>query len=245
MYGDASDDGYLDSFDLAVERNIILEKSVWIPWGDCSGDGDVDAADLACIRNVILAKDIVKRGYEVAYDFNTTGAGTDDLALWKNVPSRPADIFISESGWTNFSSGDYDDVKAVDADSFTVGGQPGNKSAVECRFKVDETGSLRNYVTALEVEVRGNASANATMQYWAWNFSSGTWALLNNDVHVLTIENTWERWSKNWRQVFANYIDDQGHVYILVIVDTANIDLTIDYIKLELATGAPMFPCPP
>jgi hypothetical protein len=108
MYGDASGDGYLDSFDLAVERNIILEKSVWIPWGDCNGDGDVDAGDLACIRNVILAKDTVKQGYEVAYDFNTPGAGTDDLALWKNVISRPADIFISESGWTNFSSGDYE-----------------------------------------------------------------------------------------------------------------------------------------
>jgi len=244
-YGDLNRIGGITTADRGWLNQMILLTRAGDPIADVNMDGRITTADRGLLNQIILLTRTPVSMWQAAYDFST-GAGTRHLAKSKSLASMPTSNFSNDSGWTDFITQNYSDVAAVDAAAFTLAGVGGNMSAVQCRFDIDEKPCTAN-LTSMDVQVVGNVSTNSsTMQYWVWNFTSGAWVKMGTDITIGTTEATNTKYSaaESWQKTLTNYIATDGSVYVLVIITTTGVDLTIDYIKLTLETGDTTCPYP-
>ena len=128
----------MDVADYARVKGIILGTQIKASFSDATMDGNTDVADYARIKGVILGTQTPHDMYRAEYDYNTAGAGTVDRAASKQVTNMPTVIWPSDIGWTNFTTGDYDDVQAIDANQFSMLANATANNSVQCRFTVFE-----------------------------------------------------------------------------------------------------------
>ena len=63
--------------------------------------------------------------------------GMNDARPWLPKPSGLG-LWPGDTGWTNFTAGDYDDVRAIDDDDFYMAANATADNAVQCRFTIFE-----------------------------------------------------------------------------------------------------------
>ena len=230
-------DSDIDMGDFSLIKQMVLGNAECNPCGDAAADGDVDAADFGRVKQIVLLNEVALTRYEEGYDFNSSAAGTDHIAKWQNIDSLPSDIFINETGWTDFTTVNYTQVEAIDTADFAVSGKPGNHSAVECRFKIGEHINVST-VSDLHVSLVGSSEdTGESLQFWAWNYNTSSWSQVGGDMTMSDGENTYARHSvcDAWGRAFDDYIDDDRYMYILYFVDTLDKDLNVDYCEIVLS----------
>ena len=235
-YGDANRNTDVDISDYARIKGIILQALPKDSAADANMDGDVDISDYGRVKGIILQAVTTHDRYIAVYDFDTAGAGSDDLAASKQVAALPAGRWVSagETGWFNFTAPDYTAVEAIDASDFNMAANATGYNAIQCRFDVDETGNT-SALTHLELNVTASSqNMSETLRYYAWNFSSGQWAQVGTDITMGDGEGSYYRVSDWGPPLVGDYIDASGYVFVMVIVPVHNRALDIDYIRLVL-----------
>jgi len=218
---------------------MILEKSPVYAGADANADGYIDTFDLVIVQNIILEKTSAKVMDLCQYDFST-GAGPNWRAEWNNITAPPptlGDTFDTDpTGWVEATSGQYTDISAAEGTMWNISGSSGNYTALQCKFTVAEETDAGS-VSSIGITFSGSSqSGGDLLQFWAWNFTSGTWENVDSDISLQGSGNpgytTWTMWGK----VYADYIDASNYMYILYNHNTASKYLNVDYVKLELAS---------
>jgi hypothetical protein len=222
----------VDIGDHAEIKAMIVGIKPKSSYGDASMDGTVDISDHAEVKVIIVGVKTAHDRWVADYDYNTGGAGSVDLAAYKQVASMPTVRWVSDSGWANFSAGDYDDVEAIDANDFSMAANATAKNAVQSRFTVFEQICVTN-LTHIEVNVTASSqNMGETLQYWAWNFSAVQWDQVDGSITMSNGEASYYRVT-NWGPPnIDDYIDGNGHMYLIVILADNNRALSIDYIQV-------------
>ena len=148
-----------------------------------------------------------------------------------SLPLTLSDNFNTDpDGWIAGDAADYMNIALTDGNVWTIAGSEGNYSMLQCMFSPDVG---PNNITSIGVTLNGSAETNGdVLQLWAWNFDSGSWTQVGSDFSMTTDIESYTAWA-NWGKVYADYIDDDGHMYILANLATANAGLNIDYVKLS------------
>jgi len=227
-------DGVTDILDAIRILNIVANLQSPVSASDANADGSTDILDAIRVLNIVANLQTAQPRYIAGHDFNTSGAGTLDLAASKQVKDMPTLVWPADSGWANFSSGDYDDVEAIDADDFSMAANASGYNAVQCRFTVFEHDCAPD-LTHIEVNVTASSQdMSETLQYWAWDFNSVRWDQVDGSIRMSGGKASYCRVT-NWGPPnIADYIDDSGHMYLMVILMNKNRALNIDYIQVTL-----------
>jgi len=239
QYGDASDDGFVDSFDLVILQNMILEKSPVYAGADASADGYVDSFDLVIVQNIILEKTAAENMHIGGYDFSS-GAGSDRWAKRNNIftppPALNTTFDTDPTGWVEATSAQYTNISAQDGDVCTLAGLSGNYTTLQCKFTIAE-GAYAGNITSIGVTFNGTSEMSGDLlQLWAWNFNTSAWQQLGTDISLGNTSNqAYIRWTA-WGKVFADYIDASNYMYILYNHNTVSKYLNVDYVKLEIVS---------
>jgi hypothetical protein len=231
-YGDANMDGVVGLGDHADVKAMLLLTKDHNSAADIDMDGKIGLADHADVKAMLLLTKSPSDRYTASYDFNTSGAGTLDLAASKQVLSMPAVTWPADVGWTNFSAGDYNDVEAIDADDFSMAANVTAKNVVQCRFTVFEQICATN-LTHIEVNVTASSqSMSEALQYWAWNFNSVQWDQVDDSMPMSNGEDSYYRVTDWGPPNIDDYINGNGHMYLMVMLADNNRALNIDYIQV-------------
>ena len=218
---------------------MILEKLPLYAGGDANANGTVVSFDAAVLRNIILGKSAAIVMDLCQYDFSS-GAGSNRWTEWNNITAPPptlSDTFDTDpTGWTEATSGQYTDISAAEGTMWNISGTSGNYTALQCKFTVAEVADASS-VTSIGITFNGSSqSSGDLLQFWAWNFTSGTWTQVGSNIPLSSSGNpgytTWTMWGK----VYSDYIDSNNYMYILYNHNTASKYLNVDYVKLELAS---------
>ena len=217
----------------------MLETEPKSSSSDATTDGDTDVSDYAEVWAVILDVKTPSDRYVASYDFNSGGAGTLDLAAHKQVKNMPAVAWPADSGWTNFSSGDYDDVGAIDTDDFSMAANASGYNAVQCRFTVFEH-ICAPELTHIEVSVTASSQdMSETLEYWAWDFVSSRWDQVDGSITMSNGEASYYRVTDWGPPNIADYMDASGHMYLMVMLTDKDRALNIDYIQVTFVGPEP------
>ena len=221
----------MDIADYARVKGVMLLASSCNPGADATEDGCVDISDYARLKALILGAMAPSDMFVAGYDFST-GAGTAHMAAYKQVKNMPAVRWVGDTGWANFSGGDYSDVEAIDASDFSMVANASGYNAVQCRFTVGGGIDLST-VTDLGINFTGTSDV---LEAWAWNFSAGVWSQVCADISVPAGEGSKGEHTACdcWGRVYESYVNGSGHVYILFIHDAVNDALDVDYVRMEL-----------
>ena len=234
LYGDANNDTYIDSTDISYVKLTMFMRWNPNPGIDASGDGVIDSTDISYIKLIMFRRWNASPLYEAPYDF-LSSAGITRLAKSKTISSPPptlADNFkTNSSGWVEATDPEYGYISTTDGTTWNIIGSTGNYSTLQCKFSVVEDPAD---VTSIGVTLNASAETNGDiLQLWAWNFNTGSWRKIGNNLTMTTSIATYTSWT-NWGKVFTDYIDS-GDIYILANLNNSNENLNIDYIKLMLA----------
>jgi hypothetical protein len=199
---------------------------------DANMDGKVGLADHGDVKAMLLLTKSPSNRSTASYDFNTSGAGTLDRAAYKQVINMPTVTWPAHFGWTNFSAGDYDDVEAIDANDFSMAANATAKNSVQCRFTVFEQICAAN-LTHIEVNVTASSqNMGETLQYWAWNFNSVQWDQVDGSITMSNGEASYYRVTDWGPPNIDDYINGNGHIYLLVMLADNNRALNVNYIQV-------------
>ncbi|MFA5056367.1 MAG: S8 family serine peptidase [Dehalococcoidia bacterium] len=233
FYGNADQDGMLSIGDYSSLRLMLFNKQSFNPGGDADQDGTLSIGDYSHLRLMLFNKQPIVDKYEVSYDF-LSGASSNKWAKSKTVSSvPPADNYDNESGWTDaIIPNDYDDIALTDSDVWTITGSPGLYSALQCKFTVVNNPAD---ITSIGITLNGSSSiAGSTLRFYAWNFDTESWTQIGSDFSMTTSIASYSSWAA-WGKVYADYIDGSQYMYILAILNTANANINVDYLKLTVA----------
>ncbi|MFA5367750.1 MAG: hypothetical protein WC333_07730, partial [Dehalococcoidia bacterium] len=232
FYGDANRDGLLSLADYSAVQLMRFGKRPFNPGGDANCDGLLSLSDYSAVQLMRFGKRPIVDKYEVSYDF-LSGADSNKWAKSKTIASAPpADNFDNESGWTNATAGNYDDIALTDDNVWTITGASGLYSALQCKFTVVNNPAD---ITSIGVTLTGSSSIDAsTLRFYAWNFDTESWTQIGSDFSITTSIASYSSWTA-WGKVYADYIDGSQYMYILAVLNTANANLNVDYIKLTVA----------
>jgi len=231
-FGDATMDGTVDISDYAEVEAIILETKPKSSSSDATMDGDTDISDCAEIWAMVQGVKTPSDRYVASYDFNTGGAGTIDLAAYKQTANVPSVVWPADSGWTDFTAGDYTNVEAIDASYFSMSASASSYNTVQCRFTVFEHICAPS-LTHIEINVTASSQyMSDTLQYWAWDFSSGQWDQVGGSITMSSGVSSYYMVTDWGPPNVDNYMDDNGHMYLMVILMDKNRALNIDYIQV-------------
>ena len=218
---------------------MILEKSPVYAGGDASADGYVDSFDLVIVQNIILEKTIATDMHIGEYDFSSGAgsdrwAKWDNIAA--PPPTLNTTFDTDPAGWVEATSGQYTNISAEDGDVWTIAGVSGNYTALQCKFTVAE-GAYAGNITSIGVTFNGSSQDSGDLlQLWVWNFTSESWQQVGSDVSLGNASNqAYIKWTA-WGKVFADYIDASNYMYILYNHNTASKYLDVDYVKLEIVS---------
>ena len=173
------------------------------------------------------------------YDF-PSGAGSDRWAKRDNITAPPPALNTTfdtdPTGWVEATSAQYTNISTGDGDVWTIAGVSGNYTALQCKFTVAE-GAYAGKITSIGVTFNGSSQDNGDLlQFWAWNFTSGSWRQLGSDISLGNTSNqAYIKWTA-WGKVYADYIDASNYMYILYAHDTSGKYLNVDYVKLEIVS---------
>ena len=244
QYGDADGDYDIDAADFSQVRQVILEKDPPNAGTDADADADVDPADFSQVRNIIFEMASASDMEIATYDFST-GAGVDNVAVWKNIAAIPADHFGNETGWTEATSPQYNNISLEDTGDWTIDGVAGNYTALQCRFGI---GEAPGNITCIDVSLVGSSEVEGDlMRFYLWNASGGAWTSLGEwasggmvDFSMSTGEDSYSAntfyLGLSLGEVFDDYVDGSGDMYVLYAHNTSDRDLTIDYIDVQVMT---------
>jgi len=233
-YGDANRDEAVDIDDFIYIRAMMLETIPKLSSSDATMDGDTDVSDYAEVWAMILGVKTPVDRYVAGYDFNTADVGTLDLAAYKQVKNMPSVAWPADSGWVNFSSGDYADVEAIDANDFSMAANASGYNAVQCRFTVSEH-ICAPELTHIEINVTASSQDRSeTLQFHAWDFTSAQWNQVDGSITMSNGENSYYRVTDWGPPNIGGYMDEVGHMYLMVILMNKNRALNIDYIQMTL-----------
>ena len=218
---------------------MILEKSPVYAGADASADGYVDSFDLVIVQNIILEKTAAENMHIGEYDFSSEAgsdrwAKWDNVAA--PPPALNTTFDTDPAGWVNATSSDYTNISAQDGDVWTIAGVSGNYTALQCKFNVAE-GAYASNITSIGVTFNGSSQdSDDLLQLWAWNFNTSAWQQLGTDISLGNTSNqAYIRWTA-WGKVFADYIDASNYMYILYNHNTVSKYLNVDYVKLEIVS---------
>jgi hypothetical protein len=230
--GDANGDGEISIMDYSALKLMLLGRMAFVPGGDANGDGELSIMDYSALKLMLLGKRSSENLYEVSCDFSY-GAMSDRWARSNSMPATPptlSDNFgTSPDGWVNASPTDYNKILLTDSNVWTIAGTPGNYSALQCKFSIDVNPDA---ITSIGVTLNGSAETNGDkLQLWVWDFDAGAWTQIGGNLSMSTDIASYTAWTA-WGKVYADYIDDDGYMYILANLNNANQDFNVDYIKL-------------
>src|SRR5690606_15305916 len=102
----------------------------------------------------------------------------------------------------------------------------------QCKFTVVNNPAD---ITSIGVTLTGSSSIDAsTLRFYAWNFDTESWTQIGSDFSITTSIASYSSWTA-WGKVYADYIDGSQYMYILAVLNTANANLNVDYLKLTVA----------
>ena len=225
-------DTTVDVLDTVRVFNIVSGLQSPVSASDANMDGKTDVLDTVRVFNIVSGLQTAQPRYVASYDFNTSGAGTLDRAAYKQVKNMPTITWPADSGWTNFSAGDYNDVEAIDANDFSMAANATGKNSVQSRFTVFEQICAAN-LTHIEVNVTASSqNMSETLQYWAWNFNSVQWDQVGGSMTMSNGETSYYRVTDWGPPNIDDYMDGTGYMYLMVMLADNNRSLSIDYIQV-------------
>jgi Leucine-rich repeat (LRR) protein len=237
LYGDANGDGELSIMDYSSVRLMLFGKKAFNPGGDANKDGELSIMDYSSIRLMLFGKKASENRYEDSYDFalRFSPVGSECWAKSNSISALPlalSDNFDTDpDGWVAAGSADYGNIASTNGNVWTITGTPGNYSALQCKFVLGEN---TDAVTSIGVTLNGSAETNGdSLQFWAWNFNASSWTQIGSTFPMTTDIASYVAWTA-WGKVYADYIDGDGYMYILANLASANADLNVDYIKLNV-----------
>jgi hypothetical protein len=244
-YGDANLDLSVNVGDYALLKGVVLQTVAKSATTDATASGDSNVADYAAVKSIVLVVSSSKDMYLALYDFNTAGAGTDDLAASKQVAAVPAVRWVGDAGWTNFSGGDYTDVEAIDASDYNMGANATGYNAIQCRFDVDEIANA-SALTHLVIDLNASTTAATSplVELYAWDFNTVSWTKVGDANMNGATKEGYSAVSAWGPPLVDDYIDASGYVYIMVIVPTFSQALDVNYVQLALVEPYDDEPCP-
>lgn len=194
---------------------------------------------------MLFGKKPIVNKYEVLYDF-TSGAGSNKWAKNSSISTPPPALNTTfdtnSTSWVNAATTQYNNISSTDGAVWNISGSGGKYAALQCRFTIDSniTGPVTN-ITSIGITLNGSATTNGDLlQFYAWNFSSGSWRQLGiygsttTNFSMTTNLTTYSAWTA-WGEVYTNYIDSNGYMYILANLNNAGENLYVDYIELSIA----------
>ena len=228
-------DTTVDVLDTVRVFNIVSGLQPPSSASDANMDGKTDVLDTVRVFNIVSGLQTAQPRYTASYDFNTSGAGAldRDVAAYKQVKNMPSVTWPADSGWTNFTAGDYSDVEAIDADDLSMAANASGKNVVQSRFTVFEHICAAN-LTHIEVNVTASSqNTSETLQYWAWDFSSAQWDQVDGSVTMSNGEASYYRVTDWGPPNIDDYINNgNGYMYLMVMLADNNRALSIDYIQV-------------
>ena len=216
---------------------MILEKSPAYAGGDANADGSIDSFDLLIVQNIILEKSSAIVMDLCQYDFSSgTGSSrwAKWNNITATPPTLNQTFDTDPSGWTEATSGQYTNISTEDGIVWQIAGSSGNYTALQCKFTVAEGADPGN-VSSIGVMFNGSSQDNGdAMQFWVWNFTSGAWTKVS-DISLNTTDMEYITWTAMGK-VYADHIDASNYMYILYNHNTASKYLNVDYVRLQLAS---------
>jgi len=216
---------------------MILQKSPVYVGADANADGYIDSFDLGVVRNIILVKTTAIVMDLCQYDFSSGAGSNrwaEWNNITAPPPTLNETFDTDPTGWTEATSGQYTNISTADGSVWNIAGSSGNYTALQCKFTVAE-GAYAGNVTSIGVTFNGSSQDSGDLlQCWAWNFASETWTQVGTDISLGNTSNhAYVRWTA-WGKVFDDYIDASNYMYILYTHNTSGKYLNADYVKLEI-----------
>jgi uncharacterized repeat protein (TIGR02543 family) len=234
-YGDANRDGDINVMDYSAVKLMILGKTRLDASGDANRDGDINVMDYSAVKLMILGKTSFVDKYEVRYDF-ASGNGSSKWAKNSSISVPPPALnktFETDTGWTNASTVQYNNISSTDGVVWNISGASGKYAALQCRFTIDSIAGATANITSLGITLNGSAKTNGdVLQFYVWNFNSNLWQQIGNNRSMTTNISTYTEWAL-WGKVYTNYINGSD-MYILANLNNAGENLYVDYINLTV-----------
>ena len=234
FYGDANRDGKLSILDYSSVQLMRFGQLPFNPGADANRDGLLNILDYSTVQLMRFGQYPIVNKYEVRYDF-TSGNGSNKWAKNSSISAPPPALnktFETDTGWTNASAAQYNNISSTDGIAWNISGASGKYAAVQCKFTI--IGAAAN-ITSIGITLNGSAKTNGdVLQFYAWNFSSGSWNQSGSNFSMTTSIATYSTWT-TWGKVYTNYINGSGYIYILANLNNASENLYVDYIKLIVA----------